>query len=100
MKVAAKLSEVPKWGKKLVQVDGVEVLLVNGGGTIYACENECPHQGSPMSGGMVKDAATIVCPRHGYRFDLKTGACRDFPEYLLKVYPVRVEGDDILVGIE
>jgi nitrite reductase/ring-hydroxylating ferredoxin subunit len=97
VKFAAKVSQVPKWGKKLVEVEGKEVLLVNGGGTIYACENECPHQGSPMSGGMVKDATTLTCPRHGYRFDLRTGACMDYPEYTLGVYPVTIEGDDILV---
>lgn len=100
MKAAATLSEVPKWGKKLVTVGETEVLLVNGNGTIYAVENECPHQGSPLAGGLVKDATTLTCPRHGYRFDLRTGECLDFPEYRLRIFPVRVEGDQILVEVE
>ncbi|HWI41292.1 MAG TPA: Rieske (2Fe-2S) protein [Verrucomicrobiae bacterium] len=97
---AAKVADVPKWGKKVVTLRGREVLLVNAGGTIHALENECPHQGSPLLGGMVKDAHTLTCPRHGYRFDLDTGACRDYPEYTVKVFAVRVEGDQVLVALD
>ena len=99
MVFAAKKADVPNFGKKLVTVNGQELLLINLKGEVYACENECPHQGSPLQAGVVKDGPTLSCPRHGYRFNLKTGACQDFPEYTLKVYPVRLEGDDILVDI-
>lgn len=98
MVFAAKVSEVPNWGKKVVTVNGREVLLVNVKGQIYACGNECPHQGSPLHGGILKDDY-LACPRHGYRFELKSGACRDFPEYTLQTYPVQVQGDEILVEI-
>ena len=98
MVFAAKISEVPTWGKKVVTVNGREVLLVNAKGQIYACESECPHQGSPLSGALVKDEY-LSCQRHGYRFNLKTGACLDFPEYTLKVYPVQIQGEDILVDL-
>lgn len=100
MQFAAKLGEVPNWGKKVVDVNGVQVLLVNVRNEIFACENECPHQGSPLNGGIVKDGPTLSCPRHGYRFNLRTGACSDYPEYTLKTYPVKVEGDDILIAPE
>ncbi|MBI2354107.1 MAG: Rieske (2Fe-2S) protein [Deltaproteobacteria bacterium] len=69
MTPVAKISEVPNFGKKVVSVSGLEILLVNIKGTIYACENECPHQGSPMTAGVIKEG-TISCPRHGYRFNL------------------------------
>lgn len=98
MVFAAKLAEVPNWGKKLVTVQGKEVLLLNIKGKIYACENECPHQGSPMAGGVFKDDY-ISCPRHGYRFNLNTGTCSDMPEYTLKVFPVEVKGDEIFVAL-
>jgi nitrite reductase/ring-hydroxylating ferredoxin subunit len=100
MKFAAKVSEIPDWGKKLVTVDGREILLVRAKGAIHAMESECPHQGSPLSGALIKDADHITCQRHGYRFSLQTGACDNFPEYALKVYPVRVEGDDVLVELD
>jgi nitrite reductase/ring-hydroxylating ferredoxin subunit len=99
MVFAAKVADVPNFGKKVVQVNGQELLLVNLKGTIYACENECPHQGSPLTGGIVKEGPTISCPRHGYKFNLQTGSCQDFPEYTLRVYPVQLQGDDIMVNL-
>ena len=96
---AAKLSEVPNFGKKVVSVAGHEILLTNIKGTIYACENECPHQGSPMTAAVVKDG-TIPCPRHGYRFNLVNGSCSDHPEFTLKTYAVQITGDEILVKLD
>lgn len=100
MVFAAKVSEIPDWGKKIVTVNGQEILLVKAKGTVYACETECPHQGAPLSGALIKDAEHLSCQRHGYRFNLKTGACKEFPEYTLKIYPVEVVGDDVMVGLE
>jgi len=98
MTFAAKIGEVPNFGKKVVTVNGQEVLLVNIKGTIYACENECPHQGSPMTAAVVKNDY-ISCPRHGYRFSLVDGSCSDHPECTLKIYPVQLTGDDILIDL-
>jgi len=98
MTFAAKLSEVPNFGKKLVTVDDREILLINIKGEIFACENECPHQGAPMQAGIVKDGY-LSCPRHGFRFDLKSGSCLDNSDYTLKIYPVTLNGDEILVQI-
>jgi nitrite reductase/ring-hydroxylating ferredoxin subunit len=98
-KFAAKVSEIPSWGKKLVSVNGQEILLINIKGVIYAVEPECPHQGAPLSGAILKDGEHVTCQRHGYRFELKTGACKDFPQYSLKVYPVNLDGDDVLIDL-
>jgi len=95
---AAKLSEVPNFGKQAVTVNGQELLLLNIKGEIFACENECPHQGSPMQAGVIKDGH-LSCPRHGYRFNLKSGSCLDNPGFNLKVFPVQIQGDDILVDM-
>jgi nitrite reductase/ring-hydroxylating ferredoxin subunit len=99
MQLVAKVSEIPDWGKKVVDVNGVQVLLVNLKGEIFACENECPHQGSPLNAAIIKDGPTLSCPRHGYKFNLRTGACNDFPEFTLKTWPVKVDGEDILVDL-
>ena len=98
MAVVAKTSEVPDFGKKVVTVSGREILLVNVKGNFYAVENECPHQGSPMSGAIVKDGY-ISCPRHGYRFNLTDGSCAEHPECVLATFPVQLDGDDILVEV-
>lgn len=98
MQAAAKVSEVPNFGKKVVSVSGKEILLVNIKGTIYAVENECPHQGSPMGAAVVKDGY-ISCPRHGYRFSLTDGKCAEHPDFVLTTYPVKLEGDEILIDL-
>lgn len=96
---AAKISEVPNFGKKVVTVNGQELLLINIKGEIFACENECPHQGSPMQAGIVKDGH-LSCPRHGYRFDLKDGSCRDNPGFSLKTFPVEIKGEEIFLNLD
>ena len=92
----ARVSEVPNFGKKVVSLSGREILLANVKGAIYAVENECPHQGSPMNAAVVKEGY-ISCPRHGYRFSLADGRCAEHPECTLATFPVQVDGDDIFV---
>ena len=61
-------------------------------GTLVAFKNACPHAGSPLSGGRLT-GSTITCGRHGWDFDLRSGACPMHPEWELKLYDVReVEG--------
>ena len=96
METVAKTSEVPNFGKKIVSVAGREILLVNVKGTIFAVENECPHQGSPMAAAIVRDGY-ISCPRHGYRFSLIDGSCAEHPECTLATFPVQIDGENILV---
>ena len=98
MEVVAKISEVPNFGKKVVSVSGQAILLVNVKGAIYAVENECPHQGSPMSAAVVKDGY-ISCPRHGYRFSLTDGRCPEHPDFVLATFPVTLNGDEISVDL-
>lgn len=98
MHIAAKVSEVPNFGKKVVSVSGREILLINIKGTVYAVENECPHQGSPLGGAVVKDGH-ISCPRHGYCFNLSDGKCAEHPEFVLATFPVQLNGDEILVDL-
>lgn len=98
MHTVAKISEVPNFGKKLVSVSGKDILLVNVKGVISAVENECPHQGSPMTAAVVKDGY-ISCPRHGYRFSLADGTCADHPEFVLATFPVQLKGDEIQLDL-
>lgn len=96
MQAVAKIGEIPSFGKKVVSVSGREILLVNVKGNIFAVENECPHQGSPLNAAIVKEGF-ISCPRHGYRFSLSDGSCVDHTELELKTFKVQIDGDDILV---
>jgi 3-phenylpropionate/trans-cinnamate dioxygenase ferredoxin subunit len=93
----AKVSEIPAGTTKTITVDDVPVLLCNVDGTIYAIEDVCTHDGGELDQGRL-DGACVECPRHGARFDVRTGAVMALPAVVpLPTYAVRVEGDDIYV---
>lgn len=98
MDTVANISDIPNFGKKAVSISGREILLINVKGSIYAVENECPHQGSPLSAAVVKDGY-ISCPRHGYRFNLTDGRCAEHPEFVLATFPVQLDGDSVLIDL-
>lgn len=96
VKVAA-LSELPRGQKRVVAYDDEEVGLINLDGTIYAVANICTHDDGPLLNGQI-DGKHIVCPRHGARFNLETGA-PTFPAFSpLPRFNVKLDGDDILIA--
>ncbi|HEY0929620.1 MAG TPA: NifU family protein [Gemmatimonas sp.] len=73
--------------------DGRSVVILRLDGDITAYWNECAHMGLPIDGGMVdREARTITCPWHGFRFDCGTGECLSAPQAQLEALPVRVDG--------
>jgi 3-phenylpropionate/trans-cinnamate dioxygenase ferredoxin subunit len=83
-----------------LQVNGVPVLLCNVGGTLYAVEDVCTHDGNPLDAGAL-DGVRIMCPRHGAYFDVTTGAALSLPAVSpLPTFPVTVDGDDVNVDVE
>jgi 3-phenylpropionate/trans-cinnamate dioxygenase ferredoxin subunit len=94
---AARLSEIAPGTTRRVSVAGENVLLCNVAGEIYAIEDLCTHDGGALGQGQL-DGCTIMCPRHGAFFDVKTGAALTLPAILpVGTFPVRVEGDDIFI---
>jgi nitrite reductase/ring-hydroxylating ferredoxin subunit len=63
---------------KLVTVNGAEVAVFRRQDRIYAIQNRCPHEGGALSAGTL-DGEDVICPLHGYRFNLETGACATDP---------------------
>jgi nitrite reductase/ring-hydroxylating ferredoxin subunit len=92
----AKVAEVPEGSGKLVEVAGKQIALFNAGGKFFAIDNTCKHRGGPLAEGEL-DGTTIVCPWHGWEYDITTGANLDDASVKLGCYPVKAEGDDILV---
>lgn len=77
-----------------------EIAIVATGGSLFAIGNECSHAKVALSEGDVEDC-TIECYLHGSRFDLRTGRPLSPPATQpVPVYPVRVEGTDILVDLD
>jgi nitrite reductase/ring-hydroxylating ferredoxin subunit len=79
----------------VVQVEGVDVLLVRNGEDLYAVANRCTHQGAPLDQGKVDvegSLRTVTCPAHGSRFDLSSGRVLRPPAAVpLPTYEARVE---------
>ena len=94
------LGDVPDGGMVGVTALGADVLLVRVGETIHAIDNLCSHAGAWLELGTLRPATCEVeCPVHEGRFDLRTGAATRGPaEDPVRVYAVRIEGDDVLVG--
>ena len=95
----AKVSEVAPGTTKRVVVAGNELLLCNPGGNLYAIEDVCTHDGGPLDQGQL-EGETVVCPRHGATFDVRTGVALTLPAVVpLMTYPVSIEGDDVFVDV-
>ncbi len=98
-RAVAKIGELTPGTTKKVEVDGVPVLLCNVGGTVYAVEDVCTHDGGPLDEGEL-DGCRVMCPRHGALFDVTTGAALTLPAVIpLQTYGVRVEGDEVFVDL-
>ncbi|QXG76464.1 non-heme iron oxygenase ferredoxin subunit [Modestobacter sp. L9-4] len=98
------VSEVPEDGALRVELDDVDVAVVQFDGDFYALQDVCSHADFPLTDGDVDEvdgAPTIECALHGSCFDLRTGAPTNLPANKpVPVYPVRVEGDDVLVDVD
>ena len=97
----AKISEIPDPSTLLVEVDERLIALIHAAGHVYALDDVCTHDGGPLSEGPVDpDGRTIACPRHGAKFDLKTGAALTMPATKPTVaHDVKVEGDQVYVRL-
>ena len=81
-----------------VTVDGRSIALARCGGTLGALDNHCPHQGGPLGEGEV-EGMIVTCPWHEWRYDVRTGVNTDDPGCKVASYPVKVEGDTVLVAV-
>ena len=73
-----------------IEVDGVLVAVVNVAGEFHAIDDVCTHDGGELAGGAV-EGDVVICPRHGARFCMRTGAALTPPAYEpVRTYPTRV----------
>jgi nitrite reductase/ring-hydroxylating ferredoxin subunit len=96
------LAQLAEEGQRLVaEIDDHEILVVVLLGQLFAISNICTHDEVWLDDGTLHpESCEIECPMHEGRFDLRTGEATHEPcEKPLPSYPVRVEGDDVLVGV-
>jgi 3-phenylpropionate/trans-cinnamate dioxygenase ferredoxin component len=95
----ARRSELLPGDKKLVDIDGRPIALFNVDDTFHAIDDVCTHDGGPLAEGDLM-GYEIQCPRHGARFDVRTGQPLCMPAIEpVKVHQVLIQGDDIYVQI-
>lgn len=103
----ANTSELTSGSKKKIYVGDKVILLSNVNGSYYAISDKCPHMGGSLGEGVLKDGI-ITCPKHGAKFDVKTGEAVGEAKMLLlkikvknnRVFPLKIEGNDIFVEID
>lgn len=102
MQRIAGVHEIPAGGGKAFEVAGRRIAVFNVDGTFYAIDDECSHAKASLSEGWVDaDACQVACPRHGARFNLKTGAAESLPATRpVAAYAVEVRGDDVWIALE
>jgi len=100
-----KTEEVPENGGNCVKIGDDQVAIFNfsNRNEWYATSNLCPHKMQMiLSRGMIGDKAgepKVACPFHKKSFSLKTGACLTDEGYSIKTYPIKIEEENIYIGL-
>ncbi len=94
----ASLHDLPPEASTVVRVNNESIALFNLGGEIVALGNVCPHAGESLGEGTV-EGDIVICPGHGWEYDLRSGACMTVPGESVPRFAVTVEGDAILVDL-
>jgi nitrite reductase/ring-hydroxylating ferredoxin subunit len=88
--------EIAEGAAKLVRVKGEEMAVFKNDGKLYGIQNTCPHEGGQLCNGWI-EGGEVVCPLHGYKFDLRTGACSTDPKLKVKVFRLIAQGEQVAV---
>jgi nitrite reductase (NADH) small subunit/3-phenylpropionate/trans-cinnamate dioxygenase ferredoxin subunit len=95
----ASTDEIPPGECKVVQLKDRFVAIFNVDGNFHVIDHECPHEGGPLGAGEV-DGRIVICPWHGWAFDVATGRCPTSPDICVEQFPVRIVGNDIEIQID
>jgi len=81
------------------EVEGTAVCIANVDGELSALDNVCPHRQGPLGQGWI-ERDCVVCPWHSWTFHVKTGQAEFPPDEKVAVFPLRVEGDDVMIELK
>ena len=101
-KVADSIEEVnfSHTGMTEVIIDDKRLCLIRSKNNLSACFQKCPHAGGIMSDGYLDVSGNIVCPLHGYKFNLQNGRNVTGEGYFLKTFPVQTRSGAVFIGVE
>jgi 3-phenylpropionate/trans-cinnamate dioxygenase ferredoxin subunit len=89
-----------KTGERLfIEIDGKPIVILNINSQYYAFADVCSHDDGPVGEGEL-EGYEIICPRHGARFDIRTGKALVLPAFVdIPAYPIRLVGHQVEIGI-
>ena len=93
-----KESEIKEGKMKAVRIKGRSILLIRQGGQVFGVSNLCPHMGCSLEGGILRDYL-VMCPCHGWKFDIRNGQYEEIKEVTLASYRCKIENGKIYVEI-
>src|SRR5262245_34578341 len=92
-------ANIPPREGRAVSIGALEIALFNLGDRFLAIDNRCPHQGGPLSDGIVA-GHSVVCPLHAWKVDLETGSVvRPSTASCVRAYATRLEGDVVVIAL-
>ena len=93
----AKVGDIEAEAGKQFKIGGLDIAVWNYEGKYYATDAICTHAWVSLTEGTLEDGC-IECPLHGGLFDLVTGKAQGAPVFVgLNTYPIRIDGDDIVI---
>jgi nitrite reductase (NADH) small subunit len=93
----ASVSELPPAGElREFRLGSGTVCVAHANGVFVALGNICPHRGGPLAEGAIEDGR-LVCPWHGWEFNLANGQCINRPGASVKVFELAIEGEDVFL---
>lgn len=96
-KPAIRLEEVGEGQGKRVRINGLDAAVFKCRGQLYALQARCPHEGAALSGGVV-EGEEVMCPGHGYRFNLRTGSCSTDPRLRAETFKLLPHEDGFIIA--
>jgi 3-phenylpropionate/trans-cinnamate dioxygenase ferredoxin component len=95
----AQVSDLPNGERLYLTIDELPIVVFNIAGGYFAIADLCSHDDGPLGDGDL-DGLEIICPRHGARFDIRTGKVLSLPAIVnIPAYPVRIVEEEIQIGI-
>lgn len=94
----ATVGEIEPGRRKVVSINGKQIAIINIDGDLIAITNKCPHEAFPLTYAPVYENR-IICPQHGWTFDVKTGKCLKDSSYYLRTYKVVIKDEDVNIEL-
>jgi nitrite reductase/ring-hydroxylating ferredoxin subunit len=96
--LVSRAADIPEGERKIIEVDGVSIGIFHHKGGWYALRNRCLHRGGPVATGSLVDDH-IICPWHGYTYNLTDGSLLMDPSAHLEMYPVTLRGGEVFITV-